>query len=85
MDRTRRVTAAFIAAIALLIGASTLAAIPTASADPPGICGGPGLPPCAGPNPLTPEQQCALIAWRAGMPCNWLGMQVPQGTPGSWG
>jgi hypothetical protein len=24
-------------------------------------------------------------AWRTMMPCNWLGQQVPQGTPGSWG
>jgi hypothetical protein len=37
---------------------------------------------------LTPEQQCALIAARTWTPCNWapgINMQVPQGTPGSWG
>jgi len=27
----------------------------------------------------------ALTAYRMMMPCNWLGQQVPQGTPGSWG
>jgi hypothetical protein len=54
-----------------------------ASADP--ICGTPGTPPCAGPNPMTPEQQCAWIAWRTWTPCNWFGMQVPTGTPGSLG
>jgi hypothetical protein len=56
---------------------------PVAHADPP-ICGTPDRP-CAGPSPLTPEQQCALTAYRMMMPCNWLGQQVPQGTPGSWG
>jgi hypothetical protein len=39
----------------------------------------------AGPSPLTPAQQCAFTAWRTMMPCNWLGQQVPAGTPGSWG
>jgi hypothetical protein len=55
-----------------------------AHADPP-ICGGPGGPPCAGPSPLAPDQQCALTAFMMHMPCNWVGQQVPQGTPGSWG
>jgi hypothetical protein len=71
-----------IAAIALSIGASILPA--TASADPT-VCGGPDTPPCAGPNPLTPQQQCAWIAWSTFTPCNWCGMQVPVGTPGSLG
>jgi hypothetical protein len=66
------------AVIFSLIGAS-----PDAHADPP-ICGSPDVP-CAGPSPLTPEQQCALTAYRMMMPCNWLGQKVPQGTPGSWG
>lgn len=65
--------------------ASTLALAAPAHADPGPICGAPGAPPCAGPNLLTPQQQCALIAWRTMLPCNWLGMQVPQNTPGSWG
>jgi hypothetical protein len=52
-----------------------------ASADP--VCGVPGTPACA-PS-LSPEQQCALIAWRTWTPCNWVGMQVPIGTPGSVG
>jgi hypothetical protein len=51
-----------------------------AQADPP--CGSPDVP-CA-PS-LTPEQQCALIAWRTWIPCNWVGLQVPSGTPGSVG
>jgi len=66
------------AAATMFIGAA-----PAAHADPP-ICGSPDRP-CAGPSPLTPEQQCAFTAWRTMMPCNWLGQQVPQGTPGSWG
>jgi hypothetical protein len=82
LDRTRRLVTAFIAAIALATATVTFASAPTASADP--ICGAPGMPPCAGPSPLTPDQQCAFIAWRSMMPCNWLGMQVPAGTPGSW-
>jgi hypothetical protein len=52
-----------------------------AKADP--ICGGEGLPPCAGPG--DPATVCAWIAWRTMTPCNYWGMQVPQGTPGSWG
>lgn len=83
MNRTRRLIAAVVAAIALMLGASAFASVPSASADP--ICGAPGLPPCAGPNPMTPEQQRAWIAWRTMAPCNWFGMQVPAGTPGSWG
>ncbi|MBV8787148.1 MAG: hypothetical protein JOZ00_10715 [Mycobacterium sp.] len=82
MSRLQRFIIGVVAAVALLIDAGTLAGLPTASADP--ICGTPGTPPCAGPSPLTPEQQCAFIAWRSMMPCNWLGMQVPAGTPGSW-
>jgi hypothetical protein len=58
-----------------------------AQADPGAPCGPPDVP-CAGPSPLTPEQQCALIAMRTWTPCNWapgINMQVPAGTPGSWG
>jgi hypothetical protein len=72
-----------IAAAAASFGQITAA--PASHADPaPPPCGGPEVP-CAGPSPLTPEQQCALTAWRMMMPCNWLGQQVPVGTPGSWG
>jgi hypothetical protein len=46
-------------------------------------CNGPGLPPCA--PPMDSATQCALIAWRTWTPCNWYGVQVPVGTPGSWG
>lgn len=82
MSALRRIITAFVAAVALLIAASSFAGLPPVSADP--ICGTPTTPPCAGPSPLTPEQQCAFIAWRTMTPCNWLGMQVPAGTPGSW-
>jgi hypothetical protein len=47
------------------------------------VCDGPGLPPCA--PPADPATQCAVIAWRNMAPCNWFGVRVPQGTPGSWG
>lgn len=68
-----------IASAATLFGSVGLS---VAHADP--ICGSPDVP-CAGPSPLTPEQQCALTAWMMHMPCNWVGQQVPAGTPGSWG
>lgn len=81
MNRTR--ITAFVAATTLAIGVGSFAGAGAASADP--VCGTPGTPPCAGPGPLTPEQQCALIAARTWTPCNWLGVQVPAGTPGSMG
>ncbi|WP_308015787.1 hypothetical protein [Mycobacterium marseillense] len=82
MYRTRRFVTTVTAAIAPMIVVATFASSPPATADP--VCGTAGTPPCAGPGPLTPEQQCAFIAWRSMMPCNWLGVQVPAGTPGSW-
>lgn len=71
------------------IGAIVLAAVSCAAAlliaplpqDP--VCNAPGLPPCA--PPADPNVLCAIVAWRTFMPCNYLGVQVPQGTPGSWG
>ena len=63
--------------------ATALLLAPVAKADPP-VCGTPEVP-CAGPMPLSPQQQCALIAWRMMLPCNWVGVQVPVNTPGSWG
>jgi hypothetical protein len=73
-----------LALAALAVVAGIVAAAP-ACADP--ICGTAGLPACAPPAPftLTPEQTCAVIAWRTWVPCNWWGQQVPQGTPGSVG
>lgn len=71
-----------IAAAAALYG--LIGAGPAAHADPAPPCGSTEVP-CAGPGPLTPEQKCAFIAWRTWMPCNWLGEQVPVGTPGSLG
>lgn len=82
MNRIRLFITAFSVAIPLMVGAGVFAGMPTASADP--VCGTPGTPPCAGPGPLTPEQQCALFAARTWTPCNWMGMQVPAGTPGSY-
>ena len=70
---------------------SMMSASPPVHADPPPLCGGPDGPPCADPGPppeMMPQdaaEQCEWIAWRTMMPCNWLGQQVPQGTPGSWG
>lgn len=65
--------------------AATLCFPASAHADPePGpVCGAPGLPPCAGPGPLSPDQKCAAVAWFTWTPCNWWGVQVPEGTPGS--
>jgi hypothetical protein len=70
-----------IGAVVGSIGVGGLVGAGVASADP--VCGVPGTPPCA-PS-LSPEQQCALIAWRTWTPCNWVGLQVPIGTPGSVG
>lgn len=64
-------------AFALLIGA------PAHADPPPFACNGPGLPPCAPQG--DPGTMCAIIAWRTMTPCNYWGVQVPQGTPGSWG
>jgi hypothetical protein len=77
----------FIALLVLVLmgflGAVTYGAA-SAHADPaPLVCNGPGLPPCA--PPADPATMCAVIAWRTWTPCNWYGVQVPQGTPGSWG
>jgi hypothetical protein len=83
LDMGRIHTAAGLAIAASAAMYGLIGAAPAAHADPP-ICGSPDRP-CAGPSPLTTEQQCALTAYRMMMPCNWMGQQVPQGTPGSWG
>jgi hypothetical protein len=70
-----------IGAVAASISVGGCVGVGAASADP--VCGVSGTPPCA-PS-LSPEQQCALIAWRTWTPCNWAGVQVPIGTPGSVG
>jgi hypothetical protein len=81
----KRLGVAF-AALGLATAATFCGLAGVAHADPPPGpgCGAPDVP-CAGPSPLTPDQQCALTAFMVHMPCNWLGQQVPQGTPGSWG
>ena len=68
-----------IGAVAASMSVGGLAGVGAASAQP--VCGVPGTLPCA--PALSPEQQCALIAWRTWTPCNWVGVQVPIGTPGS--
>jgi hypothetical protein len=70
-----------IGAVAASMSVGGFWGVGAASADP--VCGVPGTPPYA-PS-LSPEQQCALIAWRTWTPCNWVGLQVPIGTPGSVG
>jgi hypothetical protein len=67
-------------AASIIAGGCVYVAVASAN---PAVCGGPATPPCA--PPLSPEQQCALIAWRTWTPCNWQGVQVPVGTPGSVG
>jgi hypothetical protein len=67
-------------AAAVALALITIAAPAPAHAD---VCDGPGLPPCAAPP--DPAQECAVIAFRTFTPCNWYGIRVPQGTPGSWG
>lgn len=69
--------------MAVMLAAGAIAAAVPAHADP--ICDAPGLPPCAAPSPMSPEQWCAYIAWRTWTPCNQWGVKVPQGTPGSLG
>jgi hypothetical protein len=71
---------AILASLLLLL---VLGSTPVAEADPGPVCGVAGMPPCAGPG--DPAIVCAIIAWRTFTPCNYWGVQVPQGTPGSLG
>src|SRR4029077_9569714 len=77
LDMLKRLLVTGAAAASIIVGGC--AGVGAASADP-AVWGGPGTPPCA--PPLSPEQQCALVAWRTWTPCNWVGVQVPVGTPG---
>lgn len=77
---SRPAVLAVLAALAVLAG---VIFAPSAHADPPPACNAPGTPPCA--PALPPDQLCALIAWRTWTPCNWYGVKVPEGTPGSVG
>jgi len=88
MSTPRRRTAALTVGLAFLgVLGYGLASEGRAHSDPGAICGTADTPPCAPPAPftLTPEQGCAIIAWRTLVPCNWWGYQVPEGTPGSVG
>jgi hypothetical protein len=78
--RTMRKPSIVLAGVACAASLLAFGAAP-AQADNPS-CGSPDVP-CA--PPLTSQQQCALIAWRTWIPCNWVGVQVPSGTPGSVG
>ena len=80
LDMLKRLLMTGAVAASIIVGG--FAGMSAASADH-AVCGGPGTPPCA--PPLSPEQQCALVAWRTWTPCNWQGVQVPIGTPGSVG
>ena len=85
----RHLTSFPLAALALATVAAFCGLAGVAQADPPPGpgCGSPDVP-CAGPSPLSPDQQCALIACSTWTPCNWapgINMRVPAGTPGSWG
>lgn len=46
-------------------------------------CGTTTTPACAGPSPFTPEQICGGFTYFTFIPCNWVGIKVPEGTPGS--
>jgi len=80
LDMLKRLLMTGAVAASIIVGGC--AGMSAASADP-AVCGGPGTPPCA--PPLSPEQQYALGAWRTWTPCNRVGVQVPDGTPGSVG
>ncbi|BBX64005.1 hypothetical protein MSAS_31790 [Mycobacterium saskatchewanense] len=70
-----------------VVAAAVLTAAP-ANADPdvppPPPPGPPGVAPAAPPPGLTREQQCAWIAFRTWVPCNWIMPNPPPpGTPGT--
>lgn len=55
----------------------------SAQADPaPAVCGTATTPPCV-PVGIDPNVQCAITAYLTWTPCNWWGVRVPEGTPGS--
>lgn len=68
-------------AVVLAAGAISIGVLSAGPAHADPVCNAPGLPPCA--PPPDPATLCAVIAWRTWTPCNWYGVQVPQGTPGS--
>lgn len=75
---------------ALLVVLATICSMvvvnmPRANASPfdNSTCGTQDAPPCAPAGPLTPEQMCGLFTAATWIPCNWTGMQVPEGTPGT--
>ncbi|MCV7401107.1 hypothetical protein H7K24_13175 [Mycobacterium fragae] len=77
--RSRRLFALSAFAAAAATGALVGAGPATADPEPP-----PAPAPAPGPPGLTPEQQCAWIAYRMWVPCNWVMNQPPPpGTPGS--
>ncbi|MBS9536187.1 hypothetical protein KIH27_21630 [Mycobacterium sp. M1] len=56
-------------------------------ADPyypgPTNCGAPGAPACL-PVGVPAPTECAIVAALTWRPCNWEGVPVAPGTPGSW-
>jgi hypothetical protein len=90
MNRIRPLVA--LTAFATAVAASALVVSAPAQADdpppPPPVQAEDAPPPPAAPAAgipsLTPEQQCAWIAYRLWMPCNWVMNQPPPpGTPGT--
>lgn len=70
--------------IIAVLALTPLVAAPVTSAIPPGPtnCGGSDQPQCL-PGIDSPTE-CAIVAWRTHRPCNWFGVPVAPGTPGSW-
>ncbi|WP_131811268.1 hypothetical protein [Mycobacterium kubicae] len=77
MIRLRRLLA--VTALTTAVGGLTGLGVAHADPDDPE----PAPPPPAGPQ-LSPEQQCAWIAFRTWVPCNWvMPAPPPPGTPGT--
>lgn len=67
-----------------LFGAAASALADPEPEPPPVPAPAPGPPGLAPPLGLTPEQQCAWIAYRTFIPCNWvMPTPPPPGTPGT--
>lgn len=76
-------------AIGIVVFILALATTFPSAAEPGGpgpnqpLCGTETTPACA-PVGIDPNIQCALIAWKTFTPCNWWGIKVAEGTPGSF-
>ncbi|WP_165606993.1 hypothetical protein [Mycolicibacter kumamotonensis] len=73
----------YVISIAAVLLSATAAVSGAPAQAVPGMeqtCGGPGQPQCAAADPAL---KCAFTAFATLRPCNWLGQEVPVGTPGS--